>query len=63
MLQMPKEFKLAMLTFIEFFKKSWIAKYNGEFVVLAAEQLLGVCKRLDVVGDLNEEHMHDVLTC
>ena len=50
MLQMSKEVKLAMLTFIEFFKKNGIAKYSGENVLLAAEQLLGVCKCLDAVN-------------
>ena len=51
-----------MLTFIEFFKKNGIAKYSGENVLLAAEQLLGVCKRLDAVKSLTEEHVHDILT-
>ena len=59
---MSKEVKNAMLTFIEFFKKHGIAKYEGENVLVAAEQLLGVCKRLDAVKALTEEHVHDILT-
>ena len=62
MFQMSKEVKNAMLTFIEFFKKHGIAKYEGENVLVAAEQLLGVCKRLDAVKALTEEHVHDILT-
>ena len=53
--QMFKEVKLVMLTFIEFFKKNRIAKYDGENILLAAEQFLGVCKRRDAVGALTEE--------
>ena len=59
---MSKKVKNAMLTFIEFFKKHGIAKYEGENVLVAAEQLLGVCKRLDAVKALTEEHVHDILT-
>jgi hypothetical protein len=59
---MSKEVKLAMLTFIEFFKKNGIAKYDGENVLLAAEQLLGVYKCLDAAKALTEEHVHNVLT-
>ena len=57
---MPKEVKNAMLAFIEFFKKYGIAKYEGENILVAAEQLLGVCKRLDAVGALTKEHVHDL---
>ena len=55
--QMSKEVKNAMLTFIEFFKKHVISKYKGENVLLVAEKFLGVCKRMDAVGALTEEHI------
>ena len=59
---MTKGVKLAMLKFIGFFKNNLVAKYKGEKILLAAEQSLGVCKRLDAVGTLTEEHVHYVLT-
>jgi hypothetical protein len=37
MFQMSKEAKLAMLSFIEFFKKGGIAKYSGENVLISSE--------------------------
>ena len=62
MFKLSREVKNTMLTFIEFFKKHEIATYKGDHVLLAAKQLLGVCKRLYAVGALTEEHVHDVLT-
>ena len=48
MFQMSKEVKNTMLMFIEFFKKYGISKYEGENILPAAEQLLGICKCLGV---------------
>jgi hypothetical protein len=59
---MSKEVRQAKLTFIGFFKKNGIAKYDGENMLLTAEQLLGVCKRLNTVKALAEEHVHENLT-
>ena len=62
MFQMSKEVNMAMLAFIKLCKKNRIFRSDGKNVLLAAEQSLGVCKRLDAVGALTEEHVHDVLT-
>jgi hypothetical protein len=62
MFQMSKEIKLAMISFIEYSKKKGIATYSGENVLIASKELLGVCKRLDAVSALTEEHFHDILT-
>ena len=51
-----------MLMFIVFFRKHGITKYEGENVLVATEQLLGVCKRLGAVNDLTKEHVHGILT-
>jgi hypothetical protein len=37
MFQMSKEVKLAMLSFIDFFKKGGITKYSGENILIASE--------------------------
>ena len=44
--QMSREIKLAMISFIEYLKKKGVATYSGENVLIASEELLGVCKRL-----------------
>ena len=59
---MSKEVKQAMLIFINFFKTCGSTKYLSENVLTASEQLLGVCKRLDAIKVLTEEHFHDILT-
>ena len=51
-----------MLNFLDTFKKSGLTKYAGENVLLASSEALGVCKRLDGVNSVQDEHVHDVLT-
>ena len=51
--QVSKEMKSA-------FKNIRIVKYDRENVSLAAEQLLGFCKRLNAVGALTEYYLYDV---
>jgi hypothetical protein len=53
---MSKEVKLAMLSFIESFKKGGIVNYSGENILIALEI------RLDALKALTEEHVHDILT-
>jgi hypothetical protein len=62
MFEMSREVKEAMLSFIEFFKKKGVARYTGENVLVVQEELLGVCRRLDAVGALTDEHVMDILT-
>ena len=50
-----------MLTFLDLFKHKDVAQYTGENIMLISEELLGVCKWLDVVQALQEEHMTDIL--
>jgi hypothetical protein len=47
MFQMSHEVKDAMLSFLALFKRKGISRYQGKNVLLAAEEVLGVCKRLD----------------
>jgi hypothetical protein len=62
MFQMSREVKEAMLKFLDIFKRNGISKYTGENVLVASEEILGVCKRLDAVGSLQDEHVMDVLS-
>jgi hypothetical protein len=62
MFQMSREVKDAMLTFIGLFKRKGIARYPGENVLLASEEIMGVCKRLDAGKGLLDEHVIDILT-
>ncbi len=62
MFQMSREVKDAMLFFLSLFKRKGISRYVGENVLLASEEVLGVCKRLDAGKGLLEEHVIDVLT-
>jgi hypothetical protein len=62
MFQMSREVKDAMLTFIGLFKRKGIARYAGENVLLASEEIMGVCKRLDAGKGLLDEHVIDILT-
>jgi hypothetical protein len=62
MFQMSREVKEAMLNFLDLFKRKGIARYTGENVLEAVEEVLGVCKRLDSVNALQEEHLADILT-
>ena len=38
-----------MLTFLDLFKHKDVAQYTGENIMLISEELLGVCKWLDMV--------------
>jgi hypothetical protein len=62
MFQMSREVKDAMLGFLSLFKRKGIARYTGENVLLASEEVLGVCKRLAAARSLLDEHVIDVLT-
>jgi hypothetical protein len=62
MFEMSREVKEAMISFIEFFKKKGVARYTGENVLVVQEELLGVCRRLDAVNALTDEHVMDILT-
>ena len=62
MFQMSREVKDAMLFFLSLFKRKGVSRYVGENVLLASEEILGVCKRLDAGKGLLEEHVIDVLT-
>eukprot|EP00956_Cyclotella_meneghiniana_P009509 scaffold13164_cov56-Cyclotella_meneghiniana.AAC.1 len=62
MFEMSREVKEAMISFIDFFKKKGVARYTGENILVVQEELLGVCRRLDAVGALTEEHVMDILT-
>ena len=44
-----------MISFSAFFKKRGIAtKYSGENVLIASEELIGVCESLDAINALTE---------
>ena len=62
MFEMSRKVKASMLDFIQFFKRRDIAHYPGENVLVAPNELLGVCKSLDVEDALTDEHVIDILT-
>jgi hypothetical protein len=62
MFQMSREVKDAAISFLDLFKHKGIARYAGENVFLASEEVLGVCKRLDAHGALQNENVNDVAT-
>lgn len=62
MFSMSREVKEAMIVFLDLFKRKGIARYSGENVLVASEEVIGVCKRLDAAKGLLEEHVIDVLT-
>ena len=51
-----------MLGFIRFFKKRDISHYPEENVSVVSNELLGVCRSLDVEDALTDEHIIDILT-
>jgi hypothetical protein len=59
---MSHEVKDPVISFLDLFKLKGIARYAGENVFLASEEVLGVCKRLDAHGALQNEHVNDVAT-
>ena len=62
MFVMSREVTEAMKYFIDLFKKKGVARYTGENVLKVSEELLGVAKRLDSVGLLTYENVHDILS-
>jgi hypothetical protein len=62
MFQMSREVEEAMHRFLEIFKRTGVAKFTGENLLVVQEQLIGICKRLDSVGALRAEHVMDVLS-
>jgi hypothetical protein len=62
MFQMSREVKEAMFKFLDIFKRQGVSRYTGESVLVAWEEILAVCKRLDAVHALQEEHVTDILT-
>jgi hypothetical protein len=61
MFMMSREVKEAMTKFLDIFKRNGISRYTGENVLVASEEIIGVCKRLDAVNALQEEHVLDIL--
>ena len=61
MFRMSKEIMQAMLSFLDRFHRLGIASYQGENVLLASEEILGVCRRLNSINAITSEHIHDVL--
>ena len=62
MFQMSKEVKETMLIFLDIFKKKGVTCYMVENALVVLEELLGVCRHLDAVGALLDEHVIDILT-
>jgi hypothetical protein len=62
MFQMSREVKEAMYKFLDIFKRQGVSRHTGESVLVASEKILEVCKRLDAVHALQEEHVTDILT-
>lgn len=62
MFAMSREVKDAMLVFLDLFKRKGVARYTGENLIIIQEEVVGVCKRLDSVHALTDDHVLDVLT-
>ena len=60
MFEMDSDVKDAMLGFIALFKRRGLARYVGENVLLASEELLGVCRRLHAANALLKDHVNDI---
>lgn len=56
MFQMSREVKDAIFKFLDIFKRNGVSRYTGENVLVVAEEILGVCKRLDAVNSLQDDH-------
>ena len=61
MFQISCKVKEAMFNFLDIFKRNGVSRYTGENVLVVSEEILGVCKWLDAVKALQEEHVTDVL--
>ena len=62
MLQMSRGDKEAMFKFLDIFRQNKVSCYTGKNVFMVSEEILGVCKLLDMVKALQEEHMMYVLS-
>ena len=62
MFAMSREVKDAMLVFLDLFKRKGVARYTGENLIIIQEEVVGVCKRLDSVHALTDDHVLEVLT-
>ena len=51
-----------MFSFLDIFKKKGVVHYMGENVLAVFEDLLVVCRYLDAIGALLDEHVVDILT-
>ena len=60
--EMKWDTKESMLVFLSLFKKRRVAHCPGENVLVATNELLGVCKRLSTVDVLTAKHVFDVVT-
>jgi len=59
---MSREVKEAMFKFLNIFKCNGVSRYTGKNMLVVSEEILGVCKWLDIVKALQEEHVMDVLS-
>ena len=60
MFQISFKVKEALFKFLDIFKPNGVSHYTGKNVFVVAEEILGICKRLDAVKALQEEHVTDV---
>ena len=59
---MSCELKDVMLMLIDLIKRKGITQNMGENLLLVSEEVLYMCKYLDSVRALQEEHVIDILT-
>jgi hypothetical protein len=62
MFEMSREVKEAMQKFLDIFKRNGVSRYSGENVLVVADEITGVCKRLDAIKALTDENVLDVLS-
>lgn len=62
MFEMSREVKEAMQKFLDIFKRNGVSRYSGENVLVVADEITGICKRLDAVKALTDENVLDVLS-
>ncbi len=51
-----------MLKFLDIFKHNGVSCYTDSNVLVVSEELLDVCKHLDVVKALQKEHVTDIIS-
>ena len=61
MFKMSETVKSAIISFISLFKRKGLSRYEGENVLRASEEVLGVLRRLDAVGAVHVEYVSDVV--